>query len=182
MRPFLALANVIDGVSRLLGRGVKWLAMMLVVVQFAVVVMRYAFGASFAWAQEAVIYLHAFLFMLAIGYVYMLDAHVRVDFFSANWSERARAWLEVAGILCFIWPFCALVVWASWGYVAVSFRLSEGPMQMGGLPFVPYLKALILVMVAHLGAQALSVGIRAVAVLTGQGAVIFPHRQTVGEA
>lgn len=182
MRPLLALADGIDWVSRRIGQTAKWLAVLLVVVQFAVVVMRYAFGTSFAWAQESVVYLHAFLFMLAIGYVYMLDAHVRVDFFWADWSERAKAWLELAGILAFIWPFCALVVWASWSYVAVSFRLGEGAMQMGGLPLVPYLKALILFMVAHLAIQALSVGIRAVAVLAGQGERVFPHRQTVGEA
>ena len=182
MRPLLALADAIDGTSRLIGRTVKWLAVLLVVVQFAVVVMRYAFGASFAWAQESVIYLHAMLFMLAIGYVYMLDAHVRVDFFWANWSERSRAGLELAGILCFVWPFCALVVWASWGYVAMSFRLSEGPMQVGGLPFQPWLKGLILAMICLLAVQALSVAIRSVAVLAGRSAKLFPHRQSVGEA
>lgn len=182
MRPFLALSDGIDTVSRLIGNTVKWLAVLLVVVQFAVVVMRYAFGASFAWAQESVVYLHAMLFMLAIGYVYMLDAHVRVDFFWANWSERARARLEIAGILCFVWPFCALVVWASWGYVAVSFRLAEGPMQMGGLPFLPWLKGLILAMTGLLAIQALSIAIRAVAVLAGQTGALFPHRQSVGEA
>lgn len=182
MRPLLALADGIDAISRLIGQTAKWLAVLLVVSQFGVVVMRYAFGASFAWAQESVVYLHAFLFMLAIGYVYMLDAHVRVDFFWGDWSERAKARLELIGIFAFILPFCALVTWASWGYVAVSFRLGEGAMQMGGLPLVPYLKALILVMVGHLAIQALSVAIRAVAVLAGQGERVFPHRQSVGEA
>jgi TRAP-type mannitol/chloroaromatic compound transport system permease small subunit len=88
MRPLLALADGIDAASRLLGRGVKWLAVLLVLVQFTVVVIRYAFGSSFIMMQESVVYIHAALFMLAIGYVFMLDAHVRLDFFYAGWSEK----------------------------------------------------------------------------------------------
>ncbi len=159
-----------------------WLAVVLVVWQFGVVVLRYGFGTSVVWAQEIVVYTHAFLFMLAIGYAYMLDAHVRVDFYSVNWSEKKRAVVEILCVVLAVWPFCALLVWASWGYVAMSFRLSEGPMQMGGLPLQPYLKALILVMAGLLGIQALSVLIRACGVLAGREASVFPHRQSVGEA
>ena len=182
MRSLIRLADAIDALSGGIGRAVKWLAVLLVIWQFAVVVLRYGFGTSFAWAQEAVFYIDACLFMLAIGYAYMLDAHVRVDFFSADWSERTRAAVEIACILLCVLPFCALLVWASWGYVMVSFRLNEGAMMMGGLPLVPYLKALILVMAGLLGLQSLSVLIRAVAVLRGEAASVFPRRQAVGEA
>jgi TRAP-type mannitol/chloroaromatic compound transport system permease small subunit len=178
----LRLADGIDAASRRLGTTVKWLAVLLVVVQFAVVVLRYGFGTSYPWAQESVTYIHAFLFMLAIGYVYMLDAHVRVDFYYANWSEHRRAALEIFGILFFVWPFCALLVWASYGYVAISFRLSEGPMTHGGVPLQPYLKGLILVMAGLLALQALSILIRAAGVLAGLERTAFPNRQTVGEA
>jgi TRAP-type mannitol/chloroaromatic compound transport system permease small subunit len=178
----IRLADGIDAVSFAIGRSVKWLAVLLVVAQFAVVVLRYGFGTSFIWAQELPTYLHAVLFMLAIAYVYMLDAHVRVDFFSANWSERSKAWLEVVGLLFMVWPFCALLAWASWGYVTMSFRFGEGPIQQGGLPLQPFLKALIPAMAALLALQALSVLIRAVAVLRGGATQVFPNRQTVGEA
>ncbi|MBY0336256.1 MAG: TRAP transporter small permease subunit [Acetobacteraceae bacterium] len=182
MRPLLRLADGIDAASAALGRAVKWLAVLLVVVQFAVVVLRYAFGTSYPWAQESVVYVHAFLFMLAIGYAYMLDAHVRVDFFWAGWPERRRALLEIAGVVLLLWPFCALVVWASWGYVHRSFALGEGPMTHGGLPFQPWLKALILAMAGLFALQGLSVIIRAAGVLAGLERTVFPRRQTVGEA
>jgi TRAP-type mannitol/chloroaromatic compound transport system permease small subunit len=178
----LRLADAIDALSRVIGRSVMWLAVVLVVWQFGVVVLRYGFGTSVVWAQEVVVYTHAFLFMLAIGYAYMLDAHVRVDFYSVNWSEKRRAVVEIACILLAVLPFCALLVWASWGYVMVSFRLGEGPIQMGGLPLQPYLKGLILVMAGLLGLQSLSILIRACGVLTGREASVFPHRQSVGEA
>jgi TRAP-type mannitol/chloroaromatic compound transport system permease small subunit len=182
LRALLRLADGLDAVSRAIGLGVRWLAALLVVVQFAVVVLRYAFGTSYPWAQESVTYVHAVLFMLAIGYAYMLDAHVRVDFFHGRWDERRRAALEAAGVLVLVWPFCALLLWASWGYVAVSFRLGEGPMTHGGLPLQPYLKALIPAMAGLLALQGLSVLLRALGVVAGLERTAFPHRRTVGEA
>ncbi len=181
MRPLLAVADRIDAISRGLGQSLKWLAVLLVLVQFAVVVIRYAFGSSFIMMQESVVYIHATLFMLAIGYVFLLDAHVRVDFFYAGWSEKKKAWTDLIGVLVTVLPFCWLLVWASWGYVSVSFRLGEGPMAVGGLPFVPWLKSLIIAMAALLALQSVSVIIRAVGVITGASDVLFPSRRAVGE-
>ena len=181
MRALLALADGMDAVSRAIGLGARWLAVLLALAQFAVVVLRYAFGSSFVWMQEAVVYVHAALFMLAIGYAYLLDAHVRVDFFYGRWSERAKAWMDLAGVLVAVLPFCWLLVWASWGYVSASFRMGEGPMQVGGLPLLPYLKSLILVMAALLGLQSASVSIRAIAVIAGASGALFPGRQAMSE-
>lgn len=182
MRALLLLADGIDAVNRAIGLTVRWLAVALVLVQFIVVVLRYAYGSSFVWMQEGVIYLHAFLFMLAIGYAFLLDAHVRVDFFYGRWSERAKAWTDLGGVVVCVLPFCALLVWASWSYVTRSFSMGEGPMQVGGLPLVPWLKGSILAMAFLLGAQGVSVAIRAIGVITSGAERVFPHKQTVGEA
>ncbi|WP_207536624.1 TRAP transporter small permease subunit [Sabulicella rubraurantiaca] len=182
MRALVTLANGIDAVSRAIGMAVRWLAVLLVLLQFSVVVLRYAFGTSFIGMQEGVIYVHAMLFMLAIGYALLIDAHVRVDFFYGRWSERGKAWMDLVGVLVTILPFCWLLVWSSWGYVSMSFRMGEGPMQYGGLPFQPYLKALILVMAGLLAIQGLSLLLRSLAVITGTADVLFPSRRTVGEA
>lgn len=181
MTALLRLADLIDACTWRIGQAVKWLAVLLMLVQFVVVVMRYAYGSSFIWMQESVTYVHAALFMLAIGYAYLVDAHVRVDIFYAGWSERAKAWTDLLGVVFAVLPFCALIVWASWGYVAVSFRLGEGPMALGGLPFTPWLKSLILVMAGLLGVQALAIAIRAAGVLAGATDSVFPRRPAVAE-
>ncbi len=179
MRAALRLADGLDLLSRAIGLGARWLAVLLVLVQFLVVVLRYVWGSSFVWMQESVVYVHAALFMLAIGYAYLIDAHVRVDFFYGRWSERTKAWCDLIGIVVTVLPFCWLLWWASWGYVERSFRLGEGPMARGGLPLQPYLKALILVMASLLALQALSIAIRAVAVITGRAETLFPQKQTL---
>jgi TRAP-type mannitol/chloroaromatic compound transport system permease small subunit len=159
-----------------------WLALATVLAQFAVVVLRYAFASSFVMMQESVIYLHATLFMLAIGYTFLVDQHVRVDVFYAGWSPRAKALVDLLAILICVLPFCALVVWASWGYAASSWAQGEGPMAYGGLPLVPALKSLIPAMAILLAAQSLSILIRCVAVLTGAATTHFPHRAHQGGA
>jgi TRAP-type mannitol/chloroaromatic compound transport system permease small subunit len=159
-----------------------WLALATVLVQFAVVVLRYAFASSFVMMQESVIYLHATLFMLAIGYTYLVDQHVRVDVLYARWSARRRAAVDLAAILLAVLPFCALVVWASWDYAARSWAQNEGPMAYGGVPLVPALKSLIPLMAILLGLQAASIGVRCVAVLAGRAATHLPHAAHQGGA
>jgi TRAP-type mannitol/chloroaromatic compound transport system permease small subunit len=159
-----------------------WLALAVVLAQFVVVVLRYAFASSFVWMQESVIYLHATLFMLAIGYTYLVDQHVRVDVLYAGWSVRRKAAVDLASILVAVLPFCALVVWGSWGYAAASWRQDEGPMAYGGVPLVPALKSLIPLMAILLAAQAVSIAIRCVAVLAGAAQTHFPHRAHQGSA
>jgi TRAP-type mannitol/chloroaromatic compound transport system permease small subunit len=169
-------ADALDALSRAVGGAVKWLAVLLVLIQFVVVGLRYVYGSSFIWMQESVIYAHATLFMLAIGYVFMLDAHVRVDIFYANWSLRARAWTDLAGVIVCVLPFCALVVWASWPFVTLSWRIPEGPMAVGGLPLTPVLKSLIPAMALLLALQGVSVALRAILVLAGAASTLFPHK------
>ena len=177
----LRLADAIDAATRGIGRAVKWLALALVLIQFGVVVLRYAYSMSYVWAQEGVIYAHATLFMLAIGYTFLVDQHVRVDVLYGGWSARRKALVDLIGIAVAVLPFCALVIWASWGYVATSWRFGEGPMGVGGLPFVPVLKSLIPVMALLLGVQAFAIGLRCIAVLTGDATTHFPGKPAHAE-
>jgi TRAP-type mannitol/chloroaromatic compound transport system permease small subunit len=176
------VADAHDAASRWLARGVMWLALLLVLLQVTVVVLSYAYGTSFIMMQEGVIYIHAILFMLAIGYTFLVDQHVRVDVLYAGWSARRRALVDLLAVLVGVLPFCALVLWASWGYVAVSWRMAEGPMAVGGLPFTPLLKSMIPAMAVLLGLQSLSIAIRCVAVLRGLAETHLPHRAHQGSA
>lgn len=177
----LRLADAIDAATRGLGRAVKWLALVLVLAQFGVVVLRYVYSMSYVWAQESVIYAHATLFMLAIGYTFLIDQHVRVDVLYGAWSAQRKALVDLIGIVVAVLPFCALIVWASWSYVAMSWRIGEGPMAIGGMPIVQWLKSLILIMALLLGLQAFAIALRCLAVLAGAAETHFPGRPAQAE-
>ena len=81
MKPLDIFAQKIDAANSVIGRTTAWLALIMVLVQFVVVMMRYVFGVGSIMMQESVIYMHAFLFMLGAGYTLLQGGHVRVDIF-----------------------------------------------------------------------------------------------------
>ena len=168
-----AIARICDWINEQVGRRLMWLASLLVLIQFAVVVLRYLFGTSFIAMQESVIYVHATLFMLTIGYTFLHDGHVRVDVFYAGFGARGRALVDLAGTLVAVIPFCALVLWFSWGFVGASWRMREGPMFVGGLPAVYLLKTAIPVFAALLLLQGISVAIKSALALAGIATRVF---------
>ena len=58
----------------------------LVLLVAALVAARYLFSVGSIAAQEAVLWLHGALFLLAMSYALKHGAHVRVDVFSQRWS------------------------------------------------------------------------------------------------
>lgn len=171
MRPtdaLLALARLCDGINDLIGNSARWLTVGMVVVQFAVVVLRYIYGTSYIWVQELVIYLHAAVFMLGAGYTLMRDGHVRVDVFYSEMDRRRKALVDFTGTLLLLIPSCCVLLFYTWSFVRKSWAILEGPMSIGGIPAVFLLKSLIPIFAALLLIQGLSLAARSlVAVLNG---------------
>lgn len=114
------LVNAIDWVNRGAGRIVAWLTLATVLICGTVVVLRYAAGIGQIWMQELYVWTHAMTFLLAAGFAYLLNAHVRVDIFYARMSPRGRAWVDLFGVVFLLFPWLALIAWTGWTYVAYS--------------------------------------------------------------
>ncbi len=138
------------------GKGAAWLTLVMVVLSFAIVLLRYGFNAGWIWLQESVTYLHASVFMLAAAWTLQCDGHVRVDIFYREASARRKAAVNLAGIVLFLAPFCLFLIIIGWDYVSASWRLLEGSREPGGIPAVYLLKSLILAMPMLLLLQAYS--------------------------
>lgn len=146
----------LEAVNAGVGAAVRWLALAMVLLQFAVVVLRYVFGISYIFLNEGVLYMHAALFMLGAGYTLLVDAHVRVDIFYARLSRRGRAVIDLAGALGFLLPSMAVVAWFTWPSVRNSWAVLEGPISVGGIPASFLLKSLIPAFCALLAVQGLA--------------------------
>ena len=178
MHALLRISRAVDWLNDQVGRRVWWLALALVLVQFAVVVLRYAFGTSYIKMQESVLYLHAAVFMLGAGYTWLYDGHVRVDIFYGEASPRKRALVDLTGVLIAVVPFCVIVLWVSWPFVRRSWAILEGPLFYGGIPAVFVLKTLIPLFALLLLLQGLSIVLRAILVLAGRQKDVFEKRLT----
>ncbi len=167
MSTLTTASQQLDSLSLRLSAIVAWVPLIMAVLTVTVVLLRYGFGIGAIAAQEAVIYLHSALFMLGASCTLLADEHVRVDVFYRNFGPRARAWVNALGHVVFTLPLCALIGFASLGYVGESWAALEGSPEPGGIPAVYLLKTLIPAMACLLALQALSEILRALATLIG---------------
>jgi TRAP-type mannitol/chloroaromatic compound transport system permease small subunit len=150
------LSLALGRVALVVGQLAAWLALLLVLVTFAVVVLRYLFATGSIAMQESILYLHASLFLLGAAYTLKRDGHVRVDIFYRDFSPRRKALVDLLGTLLLLLPVCGFLLWVSLDYVASAWSLREASPETGGLPFVYLLKTLIPVAAGLLIVQGLS--------------------------
>lgn len=136
------------------GRAVSWLTLVMVLLSFTVVVLRYGFNLGWIWMQESVTYLHATVFMVAAAWALQIDEHVRVDIFYRERSPSQKAWINAAGTILFLLPVCVFLLIKAWPYVTTSWAIRESSQEASGLPWVYALKTLVLLMPALLILQA----------------------------
>lgn len=167
MSGLLLLARVVDAINDTIGRGIAWLTLAMVLVQFAVVVMRYVFGLSSIFMQESIVYMHAIVFLSAAGYTLLHDGHVRVDIFYGSATPRRRAMINLAGVIVLLWPMAITTLLVSWGYVLASWGVLEQSPEGSGIPAIFLLKTFIWVFAIALIIQGLSLAVHSIAVLVG---------------
>lgn len=164
------MSKFLDAFSIRVGHAVSWLTLLMVLVTFVIVVLRYVFGTGLIWLQESVTWMHAAVFMLGAAYTLQREEHVRVDIFYRKMSEQQRAWVNLLGVLVFIFPMCAFFVYESIDYVAASWSLREVSRNSGGLsyPAVPLLKSVLVIMPVAVALQGLALLLRATQVIRGR--------------
>jgi len=162
----IGFAAAIDRFNTAVGRAASWCGLAIVLIGFAVVLLRYVMGFGSIWLQESILYAHAALFLLAAAWTLKEGGHVRVDVFYAGASPRTKAWIDLAGALLLLLPFCAAIIWFSWPYVSRSWAILERSRETSGLPLVFLLKTLIPLFAAMLALQGISQAIKSIAMLT----------------
>lgn len=144
MKPKMkACIHFLEAVNLHVGNVVRWSALLMLLLQFVIVVLRYVFGISYIFLNEGVLYLHASLFMLGAGYTLLVDKHVRVDIFYAKRARRGRAVIDIFGHVFFLIPSMIVLAVYSWPSVRGSWKILEGPLSVGGIPASFLLKSLI---------------------------------------
>ncbi|MDX1467385.1 MAG: TRAP transporter small permease subunit [Halomonas sp.] len=158
----------LDRASERLGTSLSWLILVMMLIQFLIVVLRYAFSVNSIPMQESVMYMHAAVFMLAAAYTLKHDGHVRVDIFYRAMTPKRKALVDLAGTLFLLLPVMGFVILSSLGYVGKSWAILEGSPDSGGIPGVFLLKTLIPLFAGLMILQALVEAVKNVYVLTGR--------------
>ena len=159
--------RTIDALNEYVGRAVSWLVILMVFTTFAVAVLRYGFSVGWVWLQESYVWMHGIIFMVAAGYTLLHDGHVRIDIVYRAVRTRTRAWINLLGVAFLLLPTLAVVWWASYPYVLLSWQRLETSREAGGLPGLFLWKTCILIFVILLGLQGISLAIRSYMVIRG---------------
>ncbi len=133
MTILLAISRFIDAMNQRIGQLVAWLTLAAVLVSAINATVRKTFNiSSNAWL-ELQWYLFGAMFLLAAGYTFLRNEHVRVDVLSSRLSRRTQVKIDIFGVIFFLFPACVLVFWLSLPFFHESFVLQEQSSNTGGL-------------------------------------------------
>lgn len=167
-RAIRRLSPIFDFVTRYAGRAVMWLLLVMALVQFGVVFLRYVFGVNFIYMQESITYMHGAVFLAAAGYALLTDDHVRVDIFYSQASPRRKALIDFLGTYLFLFPVCLVLLWTASLYVGNSWAVQEGSTEASGIQGVFLIKTLIPVFAVLLAMAGFCIAARASDELRGR--------------
>lgn len=159
------LARLIEGVTEITGRLGALVLPVLIATVALNVTLRYGFRMGMIELEELQWHLNAIVVMFCMAYALKHDAHVRVDIFRYHMGARARATVDLLGVLFLLLPFCIGVIWYGWKGFAFSWRIGEGSPMPSGLPMRYLVRLLLIVGFGLLAAQALALAARSLALL-----------------
>lgn len=166
MNILLRLSRVIDAINNGVGHLTYWLVLVAVIISSGNATVRYIFNTSSNAWLELQWYLFSAIFLLCSGYTFLKNEHIRIDVIVGRFSKRVHAWIDIFGILFFLFPMAILIMVLSWPMVVSSYGIHEMSNNAGGLLRWP-VKLLVPVGFALLVLQGVSELIKRIAFLFG---------------
>ncbi len=133
MNALLALSRAIDAVTERVGRLVYWLILVVVLISAANATVRKLFDYSSNAYLEIQWYLFSAVFLFGAGYTLLRNEHVRIDIIAGRLSRRTQNWIDVFGIILFLFPMSFIIMWLGWPLFARSYAEHEVSTNAGGL-------------------------------------------------
>ena len=88
-------------------------------------------------------HLFSSLFLLGISYTLQQDAHVRVDIFYANFTQKKQALINITGFIIFILPISFLIAYYGFDFAYNAYEIGELSGDPGGLTHRFIIKSVI---------------------------------------
>tara|TARA_B100000214_G_scaffold296516_1_gene226397 strand:+ start:221 stop:1210 length:990 start_codon:yes stop_codon:yes gene_type:complete len=90
--------------------GFIWLAVLVVISEFIIVLSRFIFSYEQAFQGDLVRFWYAALYLFASAYALIHEGHVRVDVLYSSFSEKKKAWTNMVGSAFLGVPLCLIVI------------------------------------------------------------------------
>lgn len=117
--------------------------------------------------QEMEWHLHAVLFLLALGFGYVRNAHVRIELVRDTLKPRTKAWIELLGALLFMVPYCYVVIEYGAENALRAYAIGEGSDALTGLPYRFIIKGMLPIGFVFVALAGLSAAFKSIVYLFG---------------
>lgn len=174
MQALLQFSRAVDALSARIGQLAMWLILITTFISAGNAIVRKVFNTSSNALLEIQWYIFAAVFMLGAGYAFLRNAHVRIDFIASKFTARTRNWIDIGGIVLFLFPLCYMMITLGWPTFENAWVSGEMSSNSGGLIRWP-VYALIPLGFALLMLQGASELIKRVAFLKGLGPDALDH-------
>lgn len=167
--PLVMVSMIIAWFSKSLG--FTWLALLIVLAEFQIVLARFIFSYEQAFMGDLVRFWYAALFLFASAYTLLEEGHVRVDIIYAGMAKRKKAWTNVIGSITLGVPLCWVIMvsgmWDKSNLINAPLLTFEVSQSGYGL-YIKYLMAgFLLIYALTMLTQFLGYTLRNAAVLAG---------------
>ena len=133
MKPLLPLAQAIDWLNDRFGSLAEWAVLGSCLISAGNALVRYGFSiGSNAWL-EIQWYLFAACVMFGAAQVLRTNEHVRVDLAYARYSTQTKVYVDIFGIIVFLFPVMIAMVYYSSPLFMAKFSSGEMSQSAGGL-------------------------------------------------
>lgn len=157
MRGLIAVSNALERFVVWIGQTSAWVLLALIaVIMFDIITRKIYWTQQLilnSWAHEYMSstklqewewHLHTVVFLLALGYAYSKNAHVRVDLVREKLPIKSQVWIELLGCLLFLIPYSILVFYFAWSFVQQAWVSNEASAAMTGLSHRWIIKSFVL--------------------------------------
>jgi TRAP-type mannitol/chloroaromatic compound transport system permease small subunit len=141
-----SIAKLLSQIPLFTGQMVSWFSAIMVLLLTINVLSSWLFKSSSILVSESITWMHSANFLLAAAYTLNRGEHVRVDIFYTKMSLRGKAVVDLLGTLLLLLPVSLFIIWSSWSYVRLSWRIGEVSAEAGGMPYTFILKAFLILM------------------------------------
>ena len=103
---------IVGGIIAYFSRGLDfiWLALLIVIAEFLIVIGRFIFSYEQAFMGDLVRFYYAALFLFASSYALISEGHVRVDVLYASFNKRKKSIVNIVGCLILGLPLCWIIL------------------------------------------------------------------------
>ena len=133
MKALIPLAHGIDKLNDQFAWIAEWAVLLSCFISAGNAIVRYGLSiGSNAWL-EIQWYMFAAAVMFGASQVMRVNEHVRVDLLYARYSTRLKVYVDLLGIICFLMPVMAAMLYYSWPLFLDRWYSGEMSQSAGGL-------------------------------------------------